>query len=241
MHLHSKTKSEYISILILCIFLIFLPFKTAVQGLFIFFSSQLILTPKNFSQQIDNLKKENLSLKFQIEKLGQAEDENKKLKKILNFKKEKKIDLEQAEAISFSPSSWQRHVTVNSGKNRGIKKGQFAVDENGNLLGKVIEVKENSSRILLVNSPNFSMPVFIGVEASGLLKGNLTGARILYIENSDKVKKEDKVWIKIQPSISSIEIGEIKSVRQNDNNLFLEVDVKLLVKNTFFSKLFIIK
>ena len=221
---------------------VFLPFKKSIQNIFITISKSSFPSSKNkYINKIKQLEKENLLLSLKIKQFDYKKDENEKLRKALKLKNDKIINLLGAEVLAFSPSNWRRILTINKGSNDGIEDGQFAIDENGHLLGKIIEIDKISSRLILIDDPEFTTSVFVAEKDFGLLKGNLVGAKVLYIEDGSEIKKGDKVWLKV-PSINfPIEIGEIKKVKNNQNSLFWDVDVNLYTKNSFFEKIFIMK
>lgn len=221
--------------------IVLLPFKGAIQNLLTIFSRQLNLSPTKTSKTIEELKKANLTLKLQLQEFNPLSKENETLKKAFNFKKQKKLNLQGAEVLAFTPSSWRRIAIINVGEDKNIKEGQLAIDEEGNLLGKILEVNEKTSRLILVNDPGFNLPVFVGEQGYGLLKGNITNARILYIEDGDKIQKGDKVWVKTADSASSINIGKIKRIQKSSNSLFWNVEAELTLENSTFNKVFIIK
>ncbi|MCK4917303.1 MAG: rod shape-determining protein MreC [Candidatus Omnitrophica bacterium] len=221
---------------------VFLPFRKLIQNIFITISKSSFPPSKNkYINKIEQLEKKNLLLSLKIKHLNDIKNENTKLRKALQLEEEKTINLLGAEVLTFSPSNWRHIVTINKGSNDDIKEGQFAIDENGHLLGKIIEINKTSSRLILIDDPEFTTSVFVAKKDFGLLKGNLVGAKVLYIEDGSELKKGDKVWLKIPLINFPIEIGEIKKVKNNENSLFWDVDVKLYTKNSFFEKIFIIK
>lgn len=241
MHLPYKTKLKYIAIIASAILIVLLPFKGAVQNLLTIFSSQLSLSPTKTSKKIEELKKKNLTLKLQLQEFNPLSKENETLRKAFDFKKQKELNLQGAEVLAFTPSNWRRLAIINVGENKSIEEGQLAIDEEGNLLGKILEVNKKTSRLILVNDPGFNLSVFVGKQGYGLLKGNITNARILYIEDGDKIRKGDKVWVKTADSTSSVKIGKIKRIRKSSNSLFWDVDAELALGNNTFHKVFIIK
>ncbi len=241
MYLPSKIKFKYLAIYALVIFLLFLPFKGIIQNVFVFFFRQLTVTSKESFQQIEKLKKENISLRLQTEEFQILKKENQQLKEALNLKKTREIDLVGADILSFSPSGWQRHLLINAGEDKGLQKGLLAIDTKGHLIGKITEVKKNFSTLTMANDPNFSLSVFVGEASTGLLKGNLTGAKILYIESKDKVKKGDRVWVKPPSCPSPIIIGKVKNVKKRKSALFCDITVELAHQSAFFNKVFVIK
>lgn len=99
------------------------------------------------------------------------EEENKVLRKeIEKYKKELEIKKTLTDKIVISASTtsrsmanWYNTITINKGKNYGIKKGYAATNNNG-LIGKVIRVHKNTSEIKLLSSKkmdNYISSMFI--------------------------------------------------------------------------------
>jgi len=241
LYLPSKTKIKYIIILALAVSLVVFPFKAAITTLVNFFSRQLVFTPANSRSEADTLKSKNLSLLLKLKGYESLSVENAKLKRALAFKKERYPELIGADVIGFSPSYWQRFIVINIGQDAGLKRGKFAIDENGNLIGKIITVEKESAQIALISDPNFTIPVFIGENSLGLLKGNFSGAQILYVEDGEGLKPGDKVWLKDPSSSAQVEIGKIRKVVNDANSLFWNIEVELFLQTSFFDKIFIIR
>jgi rod shape-determining protein MreC len=180
-------------------------------------------------------------LSLELKKSKLLEDENNKLKKALEFKAEKHIDAVGAEIISFDPSSWRRVVLINAGKNKGIKEGMFAIDHNGYLVGRITLVKNDYSRLMLVDDPEFTLAVFVGNDAMGMLQGGLDSLRILYIDHFDKINLNDIVWFKMPLATYPFYIGRVEKINESKENLFFEVEVRPFSGNTILNKIFIIK
>jgi rod shape-determining protein MreC len=240
LYLPSKIKPKYIGYSFLFIFLLFLPFKNTIEEIFVFFSKK-ITTDIQFSQELKKIEEEKMSLVCEIKKLKYLKEENARLREALSFKKERQLSLCGVDIISFDPSSWRRIVIVNAGKDKGIKKGFFAIDEKGFLIGRIVEVKDSWSRLVLINDPDFNLPVLVGDSFWGLLKGGLEEVKILYIENDKKIKVKDKVWIKIANLNLPLYIGEIKDIRKDKNSLFWDLSVRLFSKNPLKHTIFIVK
>jgi len=205
------------------------------------FSNQRLLLTQNSSKIIEELKKKNLILSLAIRKSQTVIEENEKLRKALAFKEDKKIEMTGVEIVSFNPSIWRRLAIINAGKDKGLREGMFAVDSDGFLVGKLIDVKNNFSRLMLIDDPEFSLAVYVGNDALGLLSGGLDVIKIQYIDISDNLKLNDIVWFKI-PFISyPIYVGRVRKINENKNGLFLDVNVQLFSQNPLIKKIFIIK
>lgn len=205
------------------------------------FSQKLLITPSGVFRQINELKKRNVLLSLENKNVQYIVDENKKLRTILNFKKQRNAKIIVSEVISFDPSNWRRIIYVNAGKKDGIVDGLYAVNEEGWLIGIILEANNDYSRLLLINDPSFELPVFVGNSSCGLLQGGLEGAKLLYIENYEDVKTNDLLWIK-QPHLAfPIYIGKIKNIKKDKNNLFSDIEVTLFTKTSLPTSIFILR
>jgi len=242
LYLLFKPKSKYLVSVFILVVLILLSFKDVFKDIIFFFSTKIYTySESNYKQKFSQLRKENIALKLQIKNHKSSQTEIKTLKKAFDLETKENIDLIGAEIMFFSPSTLHHVTFVNKGKNSGLKEGQFAIDADGNLIGRIREVKEKFSEIILIDDPDFTVPVYVGQNELGLLQGNLFGAKILYIEPESKIAAKEKVWVKAYPYSFSLHIGKIKKVRQSKNGLFLQIDVELAKKNNLQSTIFIIK
>ncbi|MBI1365365.1 MAG: rod shape-determining protein MreC [Alphaproteobacteria bacterium] len=93
--------------------------------------------------------------------------------------------------IGESNDSFTHSMLVNVGAKGGVERGQAVVD-GGGLVGRIVDVGKNASRILLLTDVQSRVPVYIedaGVE--GILVGR-TGSRpaVSFVESSDPVNFE---------------------------------------------------
>ena len=68
----------------------------------------------------------------------------------------------------FDPS-WRKLAIINAGKDSGLKEGMFAIDT-GFLVGKVVDVENSFSRLMLVDV-EFNLAVYVGNNAGLLSEG----------------------------------------------------------------------
>ncbi|MCF7907634.1 MAG: rod shape-determining protein MreC [Candidatus Omnitrophica bacterium] len=197
--------------------------------------------PTRNKQHLVELKQKNLELILKLARYESLYQENQNLKKALNFKTNTQYHLIGAEVLAFSPSAWQRLIVVNVGEDQGVTKGLFAIDQDGNLLGRIVEADKKFAYLMLVGDPDFTASVFIGQGALGLLKGGVTGAQVLYVEDSDNIKLGDKVWLKVAQLSSAIEIGKVKSLSKTDDSLFWNVGVEMFQEDVTFNQIYIVK
>ncbi|MDD5194930.1 MAG: rod shape-determining protein MreC [Candidatus Omnitrophica bacterium] len=240
MHLPSKIKSKYLITAALFLFVLILPVKNFTENLFISFSRRLLLSPRNYLSKINQLQRKNLEYSLSLNKFQGLQKENASLRKALEFKKEKNVNLVGADIIAFDPSSWRRVVVLNAGSSSGISEGAYAINDDGYLIGRVTQVKRDFCRLILLNDPDFSSSVFVGGKSFGLLRGGLDGVKVLYVENEENVRLGDTVWIKQAPFNFPLYIGKVKRLKTDPDSLFLELDVKLLSDGAMPHTIFIL-
>jgi rod shape-determining protein MreC len=89
------------------------------------------------------------------------ESENTRLRGMLNLAPEAPARFITGRVIGDSGGAFLRSVLVNIGARDGVRNGIAAIDGNG-LLGRIAEVGNRSSRILLVSDLNSRIPVLVG-------------------------------------------------------------------------------
>jgi rod shape-determining protein MreC len=147
-----------------------------------------------------------------INKLDSAssliETENKELKESLSELK-KVLDLNtlmsnyalvNATIINRDIGSWYNTITVDKGKNSGIKVGMIAIVSEG-LIGKVIKITHYTSDIKLITTSDLNVKISVGITTdSGITYGLLSGydvnskeLLIIDIVDNTPIKVGDKV------------------------------------------------
>ena len=108
------------------------------------------------------LRSENADLKARLDELSQRhrsfedlERENEELRKLLAMKDRTGFDVLPAQVISLGPSNYEWTVTLDVGADDGVAKDMVVIDGDG-LVGRVVQVTPNASRVLLAIDHNFS-------------------------------------------------------------------------------------
>lgn len=123
----------------------------------------------NFSQDIGDklfeLQTENLNLRLKANRVDALVEDNNRLKTMLGMRESSENNIIFAKVISVFNNDFVRAALVNVGKNQEIKPDDFVYNENG-LIGRVIEVSGNYSKVLLITDANSNIPSKIaGVDA----------------------------------------------------------------------------
>ena len=159
---------------------------------------------------LTNTYQENAQLKKKLDSMNalQVENEtlkqeNKQLKQQLSLNKSltSYTDI-SAYVISRSPSTWQNQIVISKGSNAGITKGSAVVSDKG-LIGRVMEVNKNNSKVELVTTQDDAADRFAvqlidnnGQTVNGLITGYDTDTNLLVmgqITSKENVKKGTQV------------------------------------------------
>lgn len=201
----------------------------------------------NIFTDSSQIRQENERLKASVEyltaenaRMVELERENEELRKQLGFKQAHPtlIGL-PVEVIGREPSGTVYSITVDKGAKDGVKKGMPVVDSAG-LVGQVMEVNEEQSKILLVTDISSSIPAKIQTSrADGIVEGQAQRGGTLtmkYIQQGEKVQAGD--WV-ITSGLGGtfpkgLPIGKVTTVRQKDSDMMQDADVAPVVS---FSRL----
>lgn len=108
--------------------------------------------------EIDRLKREQLLLKAQTQKMAALAAENERLRSLLGSARKLEDNVLVAELIGVDPDPTRLQVLLDKGSKDGVFVGQPLLDAEG-LMGQVIEVSRASSRALLITDSSHSVPV----------------------------------------------------------------------------------
>ncbi|MBP2231346.1 rod shape-determining protein MreC [Azospirillum agricola] len=151
--------------------------------------------------ELENAFDENRRLKAENARLLQwkqaalrLETENASLRTLLHATAEPSVSFITARVIATPGSSFVRTLVVTAGRRDGVRKGQAALAGAG-LVGRVIEVGEWSSRVLLLTDINARVPVVLeGSRQRAVLAGdNSDQARLLYLPPESPVQVGERV------------------------------------------------
>lgn len=151
--------------------------------------------------EIGRLREENARLRAQNERLlhWQAaglklSQENDRLRQLLRFMPEPRVDHIGARVVGDSGGVFVRSIVVVAGARDGVAKGQAAMTGDG-LIGRVVAVGKRSARILLVTDLNSRIPVmFEESRERAILAGDNTAIpKISFLRHNARVNSGDRV------------------------------------------------
>lgn len=200
---------------------------------------------QEISQKNISLEKEIKELLAQNTKLKELEKENEVLRSRLNLPKDQNYQIELANVVGRDFQGLEKHMLINKGSANDVKKNMPIVAFNNILVGKVIEVYENFSKVLLIASSNSKVPALIQESRSeGIIYGAKENLFLL-----DLVPKDAKIEIGQTVITSGIEgifpkgllIGRVSATESLDQEMFLKIEVAPAVEFNSLERVFVIK
>lgn len=137
-------------------------------------SVEAIASFSNMAQQNATLKEENERLKKWYQMAVSLKVENERLASMLNLTKEPGRSYITTRVITDPSAPFYQTSLVPAGRDYGVKTGHAAISNEG-LVGRVTDVGQNSSRILLATDISSRIPIFVGESKTrAILAGNNT-------------------------------------------------------------------
>ncbi len=183
--------------------------------------------------------KENIALKKKLSdidriksRIRELEFENNRLKKLVNFTRTVEYTFVAAQVIARDPSPWFKTIMVDKGHKDGLSKGLPVVVSEG-VVGHVIKVASNYSRILLITDRNSAVDALVqNSRVRGIVKGD-SGKKCFfrYALRKEKIQKGEVIissgFDQIFPK--GLKVGEVIDVKKEPSQLFQKILIKTCV------------
>lgn len=148
------------------------------------------------SREINNLlKKDNENLKQQLLESLKIKEENQYLKDLANYVSLRSSKNKSSRIIGRSNKIYSDSIFVEVGSNHGIKQDSAVVGKYA-MIGRISQVGENQSRILLPTDINSHLPIITSRSKNrGILKGRGDEImEILYLDKDHGLKEGDMIF-----------------------------------------------
>lgn len=148
-------------------------------------SEDIITTVKSyFALHTENaaLRADNAQMKQWQNAVVAMQNENRELRNLLHFKAEPGLAYISARVIADTGGPFVRGLIVTAGKTDGVREGMAAMTGEG-LIGRVVEVGDWSSRVVLITDLNSRIPVTVSDTGDrAILAGdNSSQPKLLYL------------------------------------------------------------
>ena len=152
-----------------------------------------------------------------------------RLQQELDFRKGTDFPPLTARVIGKDPSFWFHTILVDRGVNDGVVEGMVALNSKG-IVGQVIHVSNNYSKVLLAIAPSSAIDVFVQKNrVRGILKGaGEEGYMLHYVLKNSEVAEGDHIVTAGIGGVfaSGIPVGTVSEVHRRKRGMFLEIEVE---------------
>ena len=177
--------------------------------------------------EISKLKKENLKIKVNLQRIDVLENEVTRLRSIKAAAIKKIENIKIAKVIQRDVIPNKKSLKMNIGSKDDIKMGQTVMGVNG-LIGQVVEINSFTSKVLLITDSSSNVPAIIARTGQQvIIKGESQTdmMEISFLKNDADIQKGDLIVTSGQAKrfIESIKVGRVKDIVKNEGERFSRV------------------
>ncbi|MGB9730576.1 MULTISPECIES: rod shape-determining protein MreC [Calditerrivibrio] len=198
----------------------------------------------NTKKENEALKQRLMALNIQNRILNEKLHEYEQLKKILRFKDNYQVEFLAASVVGKHIDGYSKYIFINVGQADGALINDSVANEMG-LIGKIVDVVKNRSKVLLITDPNNKVSVMnLRTRTTGIMSGDGSGG--LVVEFYDKLDKVYKGDIFVTSGlgglyIKGLAVGKVYAYSNNPSDIFQRVYLKPLVNFNSIENLVVIK
>jgi rod shape-determining protein MreC len=177
----------------------------------------------------DKLETEILVYKAQLQRMAELSAENLQLKSLLNGPELVKNNVLIAELVGISPDPFHHLITINRGAAHNITEGLAVIDGEG-LMGQVVEVFENHSRVLLITDSSHALPIYnLRNNVRGIIEGSgdFQRLRLRHVSPTQDIQVGDTLLSSGlgQRFPSGYPVGTVSAIDKDPGQAFMDVSV----------------
>lgn len=207
---------------------------------------EIIFSIKDLNKENTEFKQKNLEMEAELTKLKETERENQILREALNFSQKNILIYEIASVVGKEVQGGGGWILIDKGLENGIVKDAVVISEEFALVGKIIEINKNFSKVLLITNPQSKVAALLEkIRSEGLIQKEEGENKIFmdFIPKDENPEVGEKVITsgmdKTYPR--GIVIGKIESIDLSQNQLFKKVIVAPAVNFEKLETIFVIK
>lgn len=201
---------------------------------------------RSLTKENKELKTEVYWLKTKLAGIAALKQENDRLRKAIGYKKQNhyRFNLLVAEVIGRAPSPWFSILTINRGRANGIRENMPVITPNG-LVGQVVEVSRNSSKVKLLIDPESSVAAANQRSRDfGVVTGSPSNRLYMkYVAAEGDMRVGDQVVTSQISTIfpSEIPIGKVVKASKREHDLFYFIELKPAAQFSKLEEVFIVQ
>ena len=213
--------------------------------------NNLFYTIKNinkFKEKNLSLQEKNLNLIYENSLLKETQIENEILREQLQFSNkvclnEECINWKMGQVIGRNSDNYGEYLIIDLGKKQGMTENLAVAISGGALIGKIVEVFDNSSRVMLITNPESVVnSITKTTRANGVIKGSYaTGVKLEMINQNERIFENDIVITSgLEKEIpKGLIIGKIYKIEESANEIFKQASIDLFADFGYIEKVFV--
>jgi rod shape-determining protein MreC len=188
---------------------------------------------RQLREENEQLEEKVAHLQRQVTRYHEAYIENLRLRRLLDFKNTIQARTIAAQVVLHAPTGWFETLVIDKGSNDNIVADMPLVNDEG-VVGRILNVSDHYSQVLLITDLESAVDALIQRNrVRGILKGkDLNTCVLSYVRNNLDVQTGDLVVTSGKDGIfpKGLRLGTVQKVSEDPANLFLEIEVKPLVR-----------
>jgi len=184
-------------------------------------------------ETVATLKGENDQLKSQMQSLKTLEEDNNRLRRLLELKERTQTPLKSCQVLQADPSFTYKNVRIDSGEREGVQYGMGVMSPDG-VVGMVIRTTSHFSDVLLLSDPNSNIDVIVARNRRrGMLQGGIEKLmRFKYLENGSELFIGDQIVTSglTGPFPAGVPVGTVSSIKWTADNSTQVIEIEPSVK-----------
>lgn len=206
---------------------------------------QVIFSIGDLNKENLTLRHGNLILEAEIAALKEMKRENDILREALNISKSGQQILEVASVVGKDVQGIQDWILINKGLKHGVAKDMIVISPENALVGKISEVNENFSKVILIIQKDSVVAGIIEKNRiEGLVKRDDKGGLFIdFIPKSENLEIGERIITSGMDNLypKGILIGKIESIDTSDNQIFKKITITSAVDFSKLESVFIIR
>ena len=192
----------------------------------------------DLNAKVSNLENELSALVVANARLKDLEDENQRLREYLNFFSQQKMNYVLAKVTSqenfLDAVKYGQNIIINQGRASKLIPGLAVINGQGVVVGKVLEVEENSARVCLLvnNSCKLAVSILNQNRTIGVTEGSLgLTVKINFVGQTEKISQGDIVVTSgLEKDVpAGLVLGRVSQINNNENDVWQNINVEPLV------------
>jgi len=199
---------------------------------------------KSVIQENSKLRQENQELILKISGLTEMAQENKILRQQLQIESPLVSKMVQADLIGFDPGNIGQYFLIGTGTDNGVAPNQGVILPGGFLVGKVVETKNNFSKVLeLTDSDSSVFALTQETRVGGVVRGDHGVGLILDMIPPEKEIKPQELIISsgLDGAIpKGLIIGQVDSKISTESEVFQRFKIKPAINYNEIETVFVV-